>query len=168
MPAGLEEQAVSALVACCKQVKQQLADCNSSWTRHQNPTARTSCIRLQAVTTFHKVLENLFSCLVCSQDLVSLLLEAELDEHYGVPLDLITLLHQDAALSNTLLQAPQHTLQVLEDALISAQASSGSLEQLGSSACLLWHFVCKPSSSTHAGYSQQPANLLSLQTSTAV
>jgi hypothetical protein len=52
---------------------------------------------------------------------VSILFEAELEEHYGVPLDFITLLHVDAVLSNTLLQAPQHTLQVLEDALITAQ-----------------------------------------------
>lgn len=61
---------------------------------------------------------------------MSILLEAELEEHYGVPLDFITLLHEDAVLSSTLLQAPQHTLQVLEDALITAQASRVDLGAL--------------------------------------
>lgn len=56
------------------------------------------------------------------QELVRTLLEADLDEHYGVALDFIALLHHNAGLANTLLQAPQHTLEVLEDALIAAQA----------------------------------------------
>jgi hypothetical protein len=57
------------------------------------------------------------------QELVDVLLAAELDEHYGVALDFIALLHENATLANTLLQAPQSMLEVLEDALITAQAS---------------------------------------------
>lgn len=56
------------------------------------------------------------------QELVEALLAVDLDEHYGVPLDFIALLHQNAGLANTLLQAPQSMLEVLEDALITAQA----------------------------------------------
>lgn len=58
----------------------------------------------------------------------------ELDEHYGVPLDFIALLHENAPLANTLLQAPQNMLEVLEDALIAAQAG-----------CCAWHSMQKPS-----------------------
>lgn len=57
------------------------------------------------------------------QEIAHTLLEADLDEHYGVQLDFIALLHENAGLANTLLQAPQHTLEILEDALIAAQAS---------------------------------------------
>lgn len=56
------------------------------------------------------------------QELVEALLAVDLDEHYGVLLDFIALLHQNAGLANTLLQAPQSMLEVLEDALITAQA----------------------------------------------
>lgn len=59
-----------------------------------------------------------------TQDLASTLLAADLDEHYGVPLDFISLLHHNPGLANTLLQSPQHMLDVLEDALIAAQASA--------------------------------------------
>jgi hypothetical protein len=59
------------------------------------------------------------------QELVDALLAVDLDEHYGVPLDFIALLHQNAGLANTLLQAPQSMLEVLEDALITAQARHG-------------------------------------------
>jgi len=58
---------------------------------------------------------------ILQQELAQILLLGDLDEHYGVPVDFIALLNQNATLADTLLQSPQHMLDVLEDALIAAQ-----------------------------------------------
>lgn len=50
-----------------------------------------------------------------------MLLAAELDDHYGVLLDFITLLHENAQLAAATIANPQHMLQLLEDALLTAQ-----------------------------------------------
>ncbi|WIA33182.1 hypothetical protein OEZ86_006329 [Tetradesmus obliquus] len=57
----------------------------------------------------------------CQQELEAVLLAAELDEHYGVLLDFITLLHENAQLAAATIANPQPMLELLEDALLTAQ-----------------------------------------------
>jgi TorA maturation chaperone TorD len=49
------------------------------------------------------------------------LLAAELDDHYGVLLDFIRLLHENAQLAAAIVANPQPMLELLEDALLTAQ-----------------------------------------------
>lgn len=97
---GIEGQAVLALVSCCGQVN-AFRCCNCRCTIQHTPTS------LLAFDV--------------KQELAQILLLGDLDEHYGVPVDFIALLNQNATLADTLLQSPQHMLDVLEDALIAAQ-----------------------------------------------
>eukprot|EP00879_Flechtneria_rotunda_P021861 GHRR01023054.1.p1 GENE.GHRR01023054.1~~GHRR01023054.1.p1 ORF type:complete len:299 (+),score=98.98 GHRR01023054.1:450-1346(+) len=58
----------------------------------------------------------------CSrQDIEQVLLAAELDEHYGVAVDFISLLQENAQLAGNLVQQPQQLLDLLECALLTAQ-----------------------------------------------
>lgn len=58
------------------------------------------------------------------QDIERVLFEAELDEHYGINLDFISLLEQDANIAHSIVQSPQHMLDALETALLTAQVNS--------------------------------------------
>jgi TorA maturation chaperone TorD len=55
------------------------------------------------------------------QELEAVLLAAELDDHYGVLLDFIALLHHNAQLAAAIVANPQPMLDLLEDALLTAQ-----------------------------------------------
>jgi hypothetical protein len=52
------------------------------------------------------------------------LLAAELDDHYGILVDFVVLLHENAQLASAIVANPQPMLELLEDALLSAQVGS--------------------------------------------
>lgn len=56
-----------------------------------------------------------------SQDIEGVLLAAELDEHYGVSVDFIQLLDENAAVAHSIVQSPKQMLDALETSLLSAQ-----------------------------------------------
>lgn len=58
------------------------------------------------------------------QDIEPLLLAAELDEHYGVPLDFVALLQENTQLASSVVANPQPLLDLLDDALQAAQVSA--------------------------------------------
>jgi TorA maturation chaperone TorD len=58
------------------------------------------------------------------QNIEAALLAAELDDHYGVLVDFIALLHENAQLASAIVANPQPMLELLEDALLTAQVGS--------------------------------------------
>ncbi|KAF8067336.1 MCM9 [Scenedesmus sp. PABB004] len=58
---------------------------------------------------------------LCQPGIEAALAAAELDEHYGVPLDVVALLQEQPRLAAALVAQPQAMLEALEDALVAAQ-----------------------------------------------
>jgi hypothetical protein len=64
------------------------------------------------------------------QDIVQLLLAAELEEHYGVSVSAISLANANFEIAQALFEQPRAVLDSLEDALMSAQVGLKASTQL--------------------------------------
>lgn len=97
--------AVQGLLACCTPV--------SLTTLHSFACVATLAADCKLLT----MLSNGASV----QVLVEVLLAPELDDHYGVPLNLISLAQADVAVAAAVLDTPKITLEMLDDAMVPAQ-----------------------------------------------
>jgi hypothetical protein len=114
-----DELAVSAVLAtCCQQVQDATSNAKRA-------IAHAACAVCIALTCYGADLQNIEAAL----------LAAELDDHYGVLVDFIALLHENAQLASAIVANPQPMLELLEDALLTAQVGSPA-ELLGQSSLL--------------------------------
>jgi DNA replicative helicase MCM subunit Mcm2 (Cdc46/Mcm family) len=85
--------------------------------RFQTRNSDAACAVCIALTRYGPDLQNIEAAL----------LAAELDDHYGVLVDFIALLHENAQLAYAIVANPQPMLELLEDALLTAQVGSPAL-----------------------------------------